>query len=124
MHYTAGIILSVVFQLAHVMPNTDMPTPNEAGNMKNTWAIHQLFTTSNFAPNSWFAEFFTGGLNRQVEHHLFAHISHIHYSKLAKIVKETAKEHSLPYNEYATFWKAVSEHYNQLKVLGKKPNYA
>ncbi len=121
MHYTAGVILSVVFQLAHVMPNTEMPTPDENGNMKNTWAIHQLFTTSNFAPKSWLVGFFTGGLNRQVEHHLFANISHIHYKKLAKIVKETALEFKLPYNEYNTMWRAVKEHYNQLKVLGQKP---
>jgi linoleoyl-CoA desaturase len=92
--------------------------------MKNTWAIHQLFTTSNFSPKSWLVGFYTGGLNRQVEHHLFAHISHIHYKKIAKIVKETAQEFSLPYNEYKTFWKAVSEHYNQLKELGRKPSFA
>ncbi len=121
MHYTAGIILSVVFQLAHVMPNTEMPLPDDQGNMKNTWAIHQLFTTSNFAPKNWLVRFFTGGLNYQVEHHLFAQISHIHYKKIAKIVKETALEFKLPYNEYNTMWRAVKEHYNQLKVLGKKP---
>ena len=69
-------------------------------------------------------EFFTGGLNHQVEHHLFAHISHIHYDKLAKIVKETAKEFSLPYNEYKTMWGAVVEHYRQLEFLGKKPQLA
>ena len=101
-----------------------MPTPDEDGNMKNTWAIHQLYTTSNFAPKSWLVEFYTGGLNHQVEHHLFAHISHIHYDKLAKIVRETAEEFNLPYNEYNTFWKAVKEHYNQLNVLGKKPQLA
>jgi linoleoyl-CoA desaturase len=124
MHYTAGLILSVVFQLAHVMPNTEMPKPDEKGNMKNIWAIHQLFTTSNFAPKSWLVGFFTGGLNHQVEHHLYSNISHIHYKKIAKIVKETAHEFSLPYNEYKTFWKAVSEHYNQLKVLGQNPRLA
>ncbi|MDT0554065.1 fatty acid desaturase family protein [Urechidicola vernalis] len=124
MHYTAGIILSVIFQLAHVMPNTDMPMPDQDGNMKNTWAIHQLYTTSNFAPKNWLVKFFTGGLNHQVEHHLFAHISHIHYDKLAKIVKETAKEFSLPYNEYKTMWGAVAEHYRQLEFLGKKPQLA
>jgi linoleoyl-CoA desaturase len=124
MHYTAGIILSVVFQLAHVMPNTEMPMPDEEGNIKNTWAIHQLFTTSNFSPKSWLVRFYTGGLNRQVEHHLFANISHIHYSKIAKIVKETAKEFKLPYNEYKTMWRAIKEHYNQLNVLGKKPAIA
>ncbi|MBN4057814.1 acyl-CoA desaturase [Olleya sp. AH-315-K02] len=121
MHYTAGLILSVVFQLAHVMPNTEMPLPDKNGSMKNTWAIHQLFTTSNFAPKSWLVGFFTGGLNNQVEHHLYTNISHIHYKKIAKIVKETALEFSLPYNEYNTFWKAISEHYNQLKAMGQKP---
>jgi linoleoyl-CoA desaturase len=122
MHYTAGIILSVIFQLAHVMPNTEMPLPDAQGNMKNTWAIHQLFTTSNFSPKRWLVEFYTGGLNRQVEHHLFSHISHIHYKKIAQIVKETAQEFSLPYNEYNSIWKAISEHYRQLNVLGQKPS--
>ena len=124
MHYTAGIILSVVFQLAHVMPNTTMPIPDNEGNMKNTWAIHQLYTTSNFAPTNWLVEFYTGGLNHQVEHHLFSNISHIHYQKIAKIVKETAIEFDLPYNEYNTMWKAITEHYKQLKELGKNPQLA
>ena len=118
------IILSVIFQLAHVMPNTDMPTPDESGNMKNTWAIHQLYTTSNFAPKNWLVGFFTGGLNYQVEHHLFSNISHVHYKNIAKIVRETAHEFSLPYNEYNSIWTAISEHYQQLKVLGMKPNIA
>ncbi len=121
MHYTAGIILSVVFQLAHVMPNTEMPLPDKDGNMKNTWAIHQLHTTSNFAPKNWLVEFFTGGLNHQVEHHLYTNVSHIHYKKIAKIVKETAKEFSLPYHEYQTMRKAIVSHYLQLKELGKQP---
>ncbi len=124
MHYTAGIILSVVFQLAHVMPNTEMPLPDEDGNINNTWAIHQLYTTSNFAPKSWLVRFFTGGLNHQVEHHLYTNISHIHYKKIAKIVKETALEFKLPYNEYKSMRKAIIEHYNQLKVLGEKPSMA
>ncbi len=124
MHYTAGIILSVVFQLAHVMEEAEMPLPEENGTMKNTWAIHQLYTTSNFAPKNWLVRFFTGGLNYQVEHHLFSNISHIHYKKLAKIVKETAQEFSLPYNEYKTMRKAIIEHYKQLSELGKKPAFA
>jgi linoleoyl-CoA desaturase len=106
------------------MPNTETPTPDDLGNMKNTWAIHQLFTTSNFAPKNWLVGFYTGGLNHQVEHHLYSNISHIHYKKIAKIVKETAQEFSLPYNEYKTMGKAIIEHYNQLSYLGKKPAIA
>ncbi len=124
MHYTAGIILSITFQLAHVMPNTDMPLPDKDGNMEHTWAIHQLFTTSNFAPKNKLVEYYTGGLNHQVEHHIFPHISHIHYKKIAKIVRETAKEFNLPYNEYKTFFGAFSEHLKQLNYLGTHPKIA
>ena len=124
MHYTAGIILSVTFQLAHVMPNTEMPLPDQNGNMDHTWAIHQLFTTSNFAPDNKLVEFYTGGLNHQVEHHIFPHISHIHYKKISEIVRETAKEFNLPYNEYKTFVKAFIEHIKQLNYLGTHPKVA
>ena len=123
MHYTAGLILSLVFQLAHVVPNTDMPLPNKEGILEHTWAIHQLYTTSNFAPNNKFVSFYTGGLNHQVEHHIFPHISHIHYEKLAKLVKETTKEFNLPYYEYKTMTKALKEHFHQLKTLGINPAY-
>ena len=124
MHYTAGIILSIVFQLAHIVPMADMPLPDKEGNLEHTWAVHQLYTTTNFAPNNKFISWYTGGLNHQVEHHIFPHISHIHYGKIAKIVKETALEYDLPYNEYKTFTKAIAEHFNQLKTLGLKPAYA
>ena len=123
MHYTAGIILSVVVQLAHIVPIAEMPLPDKEGNLEHTWAVHQLYTTANFAPNNKFIFWYTGGLNHQVEHHIFPHISHIHYGKIAKIVKETALEFNLPYNEYKTFHKAISEHFNQLKTLGTKPVY-
>lgn len=124
MHYTAGMILSVVFQLAHVMPNTDMPKPDENGMMQHTWAIHQLYTTSNFAINNKLVNFFTGGLNHQVEHHIFPHISHIHYKKISEIVKSTTREFNLPYNEYKTMIGAFIDHFKQLDKLGKHPQLA
>jgi linoleoyl-CoA desaturase len=124
MHYTAGMILSVVFQLAHVMPNTEMPQPDENGVMQHTWAIHQLYTTSNFAINNKFVNFWTGGLNHQVEHHIFPHISHIHYKKISEIVRNTAKEFNLPYNEYKTMFGALADHFRQLDTLGKHPEIA
>ncbi len=124
MHYTAGLILSIVFQLAHVIEDTTNPTPNDEGEIENTWAIHQLFTTVNFAPRNWIVNWYTGGLNHQVEHHLFPHISHVHYSKIAKIVKETAQECNLPYHEYQTMRGAVIAHFKHLRELGKKPQLA
>lgn len=121
MHYTASIILSVVFQLAHIVEDADMPAPDEKGNMENTWAIHQLFTTANFAPKNKLVSFFVGGLNFQVEHHIFPHISHVHYPKIAKIVKETAKEFGLPYNEYRSTRQAIISHFRMLRQLGRGP---
>lgn len=121
MHYTAGLILSIVFQLAHVMGEAEMPLPEQNGTMKNTWAIHQLTTTINFSTKNKIINWFTGGLNHQVEHHIFPNISHVHYTKISKIVKETAKEFNLPYNEYQTTRKAIIAHFKYLKEMGMKP---
>tara|TARA_Y100001954_G_scaffold48465_1_gene51064 strand:- start:504 stop:998 length:495 start_codon:yes stop_codon:yes gene_type:complete len=121
MHYTAGIILSTIFQLAHIVEKVEMPIPNKSHDMKNTWAIHQLFTTSNFSTKNKFMNWFSGGLNFQVEHHLFPNISHIHYKKLSEIVKKTANEFRLPYNEYKTTREAIKSHFLFLKSMAKKP---
>ncbi|RZJ71391.1 acyl-CoA desaturase [Flavobacterium sp.] len=121
MHYTAGLILSIVFQLAHVVEATDNPIPDENGSMENTWAIHQLYTTANFAPKNKIVNWFTGGLNHQIEHHIFPNISHVHYSKISKIIKQTAAECNLPYHEFKTMRSAVAAHFRHLKELGTKP---
>ncbi|GEQ87058.1 fatty acid desaturase [Patiriisocius marinistellae] len=121
MHYVAGVILSTIFQLAHVVEDAAMPLPDASGTMKNTWAIHQLFTTVNFGTKNKVMNWFTGGLNHQVEHHIFPHISHVHYTKISKIVRETAIEFNLPYNEYKTTRKALIAHFNHLKQMGMNP---
>ena len=121
MHYVAGIILSVIFQLAHVMEEAEMPLPAEDGTIENTWAIHQLHTTVNFGTKNRLINWFTGGLNHQVEHHIFPNISHVHYTKISKIVKQTALEFNLPYKEYKTTRKAVLAHFKFLKEMGAKP---
>ncbi len=124
MHYTAGLILSVIFQLAHVVEETHQPVPNNNGEMENTWAIHQLFTTANFAPKNKILNWYSGGLNHQIEHHIFPNISHIHYKKIATIVKNTAAEFNLPYYEFKSTRKAIISHFNHLKSLSKKPQFA
>lgn len=121
MHYTAGVILAMVFQLAHVVESTENPIPDDGGNMENTWAIHQLATTANFARKNWLVSFFVGGLNYQIEHHIFPNISHVHYPKISKIVKETALEFGLPYNEYPTTRQAIISHFKALRDLGRQP---
>ena len=121
MQLIAGFTLSVVFQLAHVVEPTEYPLPDDQGNIENSWAVHQLFTTANFAKKDKLLSWFIGGLNYQIEHHLFPNISHIHYPKIAEIVKKTAMEFQLPYNEFHTFRSAFYSHMRSLKTLGKKP---
>lgn len=122
MHYTAGIILSTVFQPAHVIPDASFPEPELNGQMDNNWAVHQVLTTSNFAPESRLFSWYVGGLNYQIEHHLFPNICHVHYKKLSEIVKETTKEYGLPYYSQKTFFGALKQHGLMLKNLGKYDN--
>lgn len=115
----AGFILALVFQLAHTVEGTSHPLPNEEGIIENDWAIHQLQTTANFSRKSKWISWYVGGLNFQVEHHLFPYISHVHYPHIAEIVKETAEEFGVPYLENRTFGEAVASHFAFLYQLGK-----
>ncbi len=119
MHLLAGLTLSTIFQAAHVMPNSDYPLPDENGKMDANWAMHQLANTTNFAPKSKLLSWYVGGLNFQIEHHLFQNISHVYYKRLSKIVEATAKEFGIPYNVEPTFVKAISSHTKMLKTLGR-----
>ncbi|MDO6737600.1 acyl-CoA desaturase [Wenyingzhuangia sp. 2_MG-2023] len=121
MHYIAGLILSVVFQLAHITDVVEVISPEDLEKEKRSWAAHQLLETANFATKNKFISFFLGGLNFQIEHHIFPTISHVHYKDLAKIVKKTASEFQLPYYEYETIALAFKAHLNQLIILGKQP---
>ncbi len=124
MHLIAGFILAIVFQPAHVVPSSDYPLPDTSGNMEHTWAVHQLHTTCNFAPRNRILSWFVGGLNFQIEHHLFPNICHVHYKKISSIVKQTAREFGLPYYEMPTFRSALRYHGEQLYHLGRiQPAY-
>ncbi len=119
MHFITGVLVSVVFQTAHVMPKTDFPLPDQNGLIANNWTIHQLATTSNFAPKSNFLSWIIGGLNFQIEHHLFPNICHVHYKRISTIVENTAKEYGLPYLSKKTFVSAIWDHTKMLYHLGR-----
>ena len=121
MHYLAGFILAIIFQPAHVIEGTEFPLPDEHRTLQNNWAVHQLLTTTNFGNNSKWFSWFVGGLNFQIEHHLFPHICHVHYRKIAGIVKATANEFGLPYKSSRTFISALASHARLLKKLGARP---
>ncbi|MBL4862278.1 MAG: acyl-CoA desaturase [Crocinitomicaceae bacterium] len=119
MHFVAGLTLACVFQPAHVVPTSDFPKPDDSGNIEADWAVSQLQNTANFAPKARIFSWYVGGLNYQIEHHLFPNICHVHYRKIAKIVRDTAFEYNLPYYSYKTFLEALTEHGKQLRNLGK-----
>lgn len=120
MHFTAGLLLACIFQSAHVVEDTDKPEAPESGMMEDEWMIHQMKTTANFATKSRWFSWFAGGLNFQVEHHLFPNISHIHYPAISKIVKKCAMDFNVPYYDSPTFYSAVKSHFTALRDLGKK----
>lgn len=117
-HFVAGIILAVVFQMAHIVEETKFPVPTD-GTILNQWAVHQLQTTLNFSNKNRVLSWFVGGLNFQIEHHLFPNISHIHYPKIAPIVKKTADEFNLPYYYKKTLFAAMISHGKFLYNLGR-----
>lgn len=121
MHYIAGFILAVIFQPAHVTEGTDFPLPDSSNTLENNWAVHQLLTTTNFGNKSRWFSWCIGGLNFQIEHHLFPTICHVHYRRISGIVKRTAQEFGLPYRSSPTFLGALAGHARLLKQLGIKP---
>lgn len=125
MHAIAGFILSFVFQLAHVVDHVQTHSmPEDESPMQDAFLEHQLQTTSDFARRSKIVSWFVGGLNFQVEHHLFPHICHIHYPAISEIVRKTAEEFGLPYYEHKTLWQAVRSHLNSLRIYGKGQAFA
>ncbi|HSH66325.1 MAG TPA: acyl-CoA desaturase [Bacteroidia bacterium] len=120
MHFVGGIFMSTVFQMAHLVEEASQPVPDEQGCIDNEWAVHELETTANFARKSRLFGWMIGGLNYQIEHHLFPNISHIHYKAISPIVKQTASEFGLRYNENRTFLSAIGSHIRMLKRLGRE----
>lgn len=123
MHYITGFILAIIFQPAHVIEGTEYPLPDKTRTLENNWAIHQLLTTTNFGNKSRWFSWFVGGLNFQVEHHLFPSVCHVHYRKISKIVQETAAEYKIPYKSCSSFLEALKAHTRLLRQLGMKPTH-
>jgi linoleoyl-CoA desaturase len=116
----AGFVLSIVFQLAHTVEHTSFPVANvESGRLDDEWAVHQIKTTANFATNSKLVSWLVGGLNFQIEHHLFPKISHVHYPAISKIIKQACQEYGIAYIEYPRVRYAVASHVAFLRQMGR-----
>lgn len=117
----AGFVLSVVFQLAHTVEETAFPVPDgDSNKIENEWAIHQLATTANFATRNKVISWLVGGLNFQIEHHLFPKISHIHYPAISKIIRQTCEEFNIRYIEHRRMRQAIVSHASYLKKMGRE----
>jgi linoleoyl-CoA desaturase len=119
----AGISMTIIFQLAHVVPQCEAESSGANLADKN-WHVYQLQTTCDFAHKNKLISYLIGGLNYQVEHHLFPHICHVHYPALSAIVKQTANEFGVSYHYEDTFIGAVKSHYKHLKQLGRDYSFA
>jgi len=123
--FIEGFILAVVFQLAHCLEEAAFPVPNsQTARIGEEWYVHQLQTTVNFSMKNRLLGWYVGGLNCQIEHHLFPKISHVHYPKIAKIVESVCRKHRIPYKSHPTMITGIRSHYRLLKRLGKPPIHA
>jgi linoleoyl-CoA desaturase len=114
-----GIVLTTTFQLAHCVDETECVTVGRgAGPLAVGWAEHQVRTTANFAPGNGFLTWYLGGLNYQIEHHLFPKVCHVHYPALSPIVSATCREFGIPYQSHRTVRAAVASHFRWLRRLG------
>jgi len=118
MHFVTGLLISIVFQVAHITPGSEFPLPDDNGLIAGDWYTHQFATTSNYATGSKLFSWLIGGLNYQIEHHLLPGVCHVHYKELSKIVVDTAREYDIPYNSNKTFFSAISAHTKMLRQLG------
>jgi linoleoyl-CoA desaturase len=117
-----GISLSIVFQLAHCVEEADFPMPDEeSASLGNAWAVHQVGTTVDFCRDNQFVTWLLGGLNYQIEHHLFPHVCHAHYPALSALVRETCRDYGIKYREHASFAAGVRSHFRWLRRLGAAP---
>jgi linoleoyl-CoA desaturase len=120
MTMVAGFVLSIVFQLAHTVEHTAFPLANvDTNKMDDEFAIHQIKTTANFATKNKLISWLVGGLNFQIEHHLFPKISHVHYPAISEIVRAVCQEYQLQYIEYPTMRKAIGAHVRFLRDMGR-----
>jgi linoleoyl-CoA desaturase len=123
MHFTAGLFLSCVFQPSHIVETSEFALPVDTDgkrHMEDSWAIHEVINTTDFAPNSRVLNWFIGGLNYQIEHHLFTGICHVHYRNLSPIVKAATVKFGIPYHVEPTFGRALIGHIKMLKKLGRE----
>ena len=118
MNMVAGFVLGVVFQMAHVVEAAEFVAADRSSRIEDEWFLHQMRTTANFATENRLLTLYVGGLNHQIEHHLFPKVCSIHYPAIRKIVQDAAYRHGIPYHCFPTFSATLASHYRLLRHLG------
>jgi linoleoyl-CoA desaturase len=115
----ASLALTVTFQLSHCL--------NEAATLEAThpgapaeWHVHQVESTVDFAQKNPVLRWYLGGLNHQIEHHLFPRLPHTLHPDLAEIVRRTASDCGVAYHAHPTTGAALRSHSAWLRYLGSR----
>ena len=123
--FIAGGVVGVVFQLAHCVEGPIFPIlPSENPRIQSSWAVHQVQSTVNFAPRNKFLTWYLGGLNHQIEHHLFPSLPHVHYSRISKEVRAVCAEFCVRYFAHDSMFRAIVSHFQWLRRMGKSTDSA
>jgi linoleoyl-CoA desaturase len=114
-----GFLLSVVFQVAHCVEEAEFPMPRAStGRIDHAWAVHQAETSVDFSRSSRIMSWLVGGLNFQIEHHLFPRISHVHYPAISELVEQTCREFGIKYTVHRSFRAGIASHFRWLRRMG------
>jgi linoleoyl-CoA desaturase len=114
-----SLIMAVTFQLAHCVEEADIVSAEEMSASKRVWAVHEVETTVNFCPRNPVLTWVLGGLNFQIEHHLFPRVPHTHYARIAKIVRRNAARHGIRYTAQPSLGYALRSHFRHLRTMGR-----
>ncbi len=122
--WVLGIILAIVFQLAHCVEEADFTSEERMiqeaiENGPREWARHQVETTVDFGRRSRILNWYLGGLNFQTEHHLLPHVPHVHYRSLSPEFEALCVQHGVRYNAHASLFSALRSHARWLKRMGQ-----
>jgi linoleoyl-CoA desaturase len=120
--FLVGLLLAVVFQLAHCIEEADFPhLPEGSSRVSDGWAKHQVQTTVDFARDNRALTWYLGGLNYQVEHHLFPKLCHLNYPHICRVVEDVCVQYGVRYVAHERMSGALSSHWRWLRRMGAPP---
>jgi acyl-lipid (8-3)-desaturase len=109
--------ISSVFTVSHMNERAELDATRN-------WAENQVRSTVNWGTGNEVANFLTGGLNHQIEHHLFPSVHPVHYPAISRIVRAKCRKHGIPYRSndkgfLAGFWTSLRQHREFTRNMGQ-----